>query len=270
MSINPTATLQFTDYEVTDDGIRLHFVSPDPGAGNNSDYYVTLTDVELAGAQTQAALIALVQGRVNRKLNAAGIAAKLALFVGQSLVLGSVVGADAAPGPGPMLSVLVTPWSAGSLGAELAALSLAAPVSTAWATANLARVVPFVVPKPALVRKMFWANGATVAGNVDVGIYDESGSRVVSMGSVAQAGVSVLQEVDIADVTLGVGRYYMALAASSAAATFLASAPPLQLCKGMGCAQQAAAFPLPASATPAPFSAAVLPYFGLSLRSLVV
>lgn len=263
------ATLTFTGYTVDDAGIRSHFVCLNPGPGQANDYDIFLTDAELAGAQTQAQLVALAQGKLNRLLTAAGLAAKLDLLIGQSLVLADDVGADPTPGPGDLCRVFVSAWSAQALGVELAALGAASPASTVWGTANLARTFPFVIPKPALVRKLWWANGGTVNGNVDVGIYDEGGGLITSSGSVVQAGTNARQEANIADVTLGIGRYYLALASSSATATFIAGAPAALVLGALGCTQQAAAFPLPATGTPAIPASAVLPLCGLALRALV-
>lgn len=80
-------TLTFMDYEVTDEGITLHFVSPDPGPGQASDKYLVLTDAELAGVTTLAALRDLVLTKAKRKLLAEGIATKLNGFIGQSVTL---------------------------------------------------------------------------------------------------------------------------------------------------------------------------------------
>ena len=81
-------TLNFTSYAVQDDGIQLHFVSPDPGAGMPSDWYVLVTDAEVTAATTQAQLRQLVLGKLNRKFRAAGgIATRLDPFIGQSVVI---------------------------------------------------------------------------------------------------------------------------------------------------------------------------------------
>ena len=78
---------RFEDFEVRDDGIALHFVSPDPGPGRPSDYYVLLTDAELAGVNNQSQLRTLVTTKLQRKIQAQGIAAKLTPFVGQVITL---------------------------------------------------------------------------------------------------------------------------------------------------------------------------------------
>lgn len=83
-------TLTFTSYVVLDDpalAIRFHFVSPDPGPGQPNDYFVTLTQTELDGIATQLQLRNALQGKLERKLRANGIASKLDPLIGQSLVI---------------------------------------------------------------------------------------------------------------------------------------------------------------------------------------
>ena len=87
MALRTNASLTFTDYSVDDEGIHLHFVSPDPGPGEPSDYYIVLRDTDLAGVTTQGALRTLVENKLKRKLRSAGIASKLDSFIGQSLVV---------------------------------------------------------------------------------------------------------------------------------------------------------------------------------------
>lgn len=107
------------------------------------------------------------------------------------------------------------------LGAPLAANAVAAAASAVWETANSARYLPFVLSDTLVVAQLFCQNGATVSGNVDMGIYSEAGARLVSIGSTAQAGVSTLQFFNITDTTLGPGRYYLALGCDNTTATFL-------------------------------------------------
>ena len=77
----------FTSYEVQDAGMTLHFVSQDPGAGKPSDYYILLTDADLATVTKLAEFQMLVQTRLKRKVNAVGIATKLDPLIGQSVVV---------------------------------------------------------------------------------------------------------------------------------------------------------------------------------------
>lgn len=94
MPLNINAVMTFAVYPewdkaylVEDGGIRLHFLCTNPGPGQNSDYFVFLTDTELAGASNQAQLRTLVENKLNRALRASGIASKLDQFVGQSITV---------------------------------------------------------------------------------------------------------------------------------------------------------------------------------------
>jgi hypothetical protein len=165
--------------------------------------------------------------------------------------------------------VMITPLSPQAIGLQLAAVASAPPGNSGWPAANLAIYVPFTLDEAVTVVKLFWSNGAAVAGNVDAGIYDEAGARLVSSGSTVAAGTSQIQEVDVTDTRVAPGRYYLALAASSTSQqlqrTQVGSTP---LLRAFGLANQAV-FPLPASATFAACGYDFIPLVGLSLRSLV-
>jgi hypothetical protein len=171
---------------------------------------------------------------------------------------------------GTPTSVIISPYSPFAMGVEYAALATAAPASVAHGTANLARFYPFVLSEPIMVVKMWWYNGATANGNTDIGIYDESGTKLLSMGNTAQGTINILQEVNVTDTWLGRGRFYMGLSSSSATATYFSNVISVQLSKMLGWAQMATANVLPATATYAAASSAIQPVFGLSGRTLVV
>lgn len=83
-------------------------------------------------------------------------------------------------------------------------------------TANRAYYIPFDICDEFTVTTMFWVNAGSVgAANVDVGIYDEDGTRLVSSGAIATAGANVVQVVDVADTILPAGTYYFALSKSA-------------------------------------------------------
>ena len=154
-----------------------------------------------------------------------------------------------------------------SIGATFMASNVNASGATfTWPTANRAIYVPFVSPVDLVVVKMFVENGATVNGNVDIGVYDMGGNQVAAAGSTVQAGTSTIQIIDTADFTLVAGRYYMALASSSATSTFARSGQPGAAVIGaMGVLQQASAFALPATATFAANAFTSVPMFGLAM-----
>jgi hypothetical protein len=161
------------------------------------------------------------------------------------------VGPFIPPVEGDFMLPTVTTLGGASIGVDLAAQAVAAPASTAWGTANLARLVPFVVTRDFTVQTLFWANGSTLAGNVDCGIYDSTFTRVVSTGAVAQAGASTLQLVSVAPTLLVPGRYYLALALSTTTGTiFRSSLSTAQRTRFAGMLEVGGAFPLPVSVVP--------------------
>jgi hypothetical protein len=112
-----------------------------------------------------------------------------------------------------------------------------------------------VIQQRVTVLEMACKNFATVAGNVDVGIYSEAGTRLVNSGSTAQAGTSTIQKVGIADTTIGPGTYFFALTASNTTATFSGNATSSALHRASyRQAETTAAFGLPATATFSPIA----------------
>ena len=150
------------------------------------------------------------------------------------------------------------------------ATTLNAAASTAWLTANRAFFYPFWLAHAITVLKMFVFNGATAAGNIDVGIYTEDGRKLVSSGSTAQAGTSALQEFDITDTLLTPGRYYLAIAKDDTTGTvFLFNSPGTRFVQGAGVLMQETAFALPATATFATATLIQIPVFGFTTRALL-
>jgi len=122
--------------------------------------------------------------------------------------------------------------------------------SSTWPVTNKAIFWPFILQEPTTFVAISWMNGATVSGNVDVGIYDMWGNRKVSFGSTAQVGANVLQTADIADTTLAPGYYFCALVADNTTGVYWYNNTPNFNClAGFGMAEMAAAFPLPENVT---------------------
>lgn len=205
-------------------------------------------------------------------LNGSGSITELALGASGTFLKSN--GAAAAPTfavpPADPTPFIISPASRLSLGSELAAHAIAAPGSAAWPSANLAIYVPFVLAESVTVVKLWWNNGAAVSGNVDVGIYNSSLTRLISAGSTAQATANVLQAADVTDTAMGPGQFYMALACDNTTAEFVRwSVATTPIARGWGMAQQATAFALPDPAVPVVSTSGYLPLFGLSLRTLV-
>jgi hypothetical protein len=105
-----------------------------------------------------------------------------------------------------------------------------------------------------------WENGATVAGNVSVAIYNSEWRQVKdTAGNAAQvnalmAGASVQQVLAFAAlIWLPPGLYYLGFSSNSATATLgtYTAVSAAGILRAMGVFMQATAYPLPDPATPA-------------------
>lgn len=81
--------------------------------------------------------------------------------------------------------------------------------AAAWPAVNQAIYVSVVVSQPVTVYQMALLVGVTAAGNVDVGIYDVNGSRIVS-STPTPIGAAGPQVFDIANTELNPGNYFLA------------------------------------------------------------
>lgn len=144
--------------------------------------------------------------------------------------------------------IILSPASIDSIGPELGSMGYTVTSST-WPAANRAYFVPIRVHAPTTITNMFIVNGTVASGAVDVGIYAENGILIVSSGSTAQVGTTATQTFDIADTLLAPGSYYLAMSQDGTAGTTQRYTPSLALARMLGVVIQAAAFPLPASAT---------------------
>lgn len=137
-----------------------------------------------------------------------------------------------------------------------------------WTAANEALFVPFVLHQGVVVKRLWAANGNTVSGNIDVGIYSMDARLIRSSGSTVQATANALQFFDITDFYLGPGVYYIATALDNITAILFRSSVSAVLEKAVGMAKMASAFPLPATATLATVTAAHLPIIGAEIADL--
>lgn len=144
-----------------------------------------------------------------------------------------------------------------------------APASLAFPASNDALMVPFYLNNAVTIKRLWTANGGTASGNIDVGIYSRDSERIVSSGSTAQSGTNGLQFFDVTDFVLGPGKYYMAVAMDNTTGTLFRTNTVVVRLLMLGMAKQASAFPLPASITPAPLTAAYLPLIGAEVSSLL-
>lgn len=118
---------------------------------------------------------------------------------------------------------------------------------------NVAQFVPFYVDQQVTVTRIFTYIGNTGAGNYDVGIYSEAGSRLASLGGAAVGGGSSMKVADIADLILPKGTYYFASVYTDASCTPGMIGYKYGFNQGgfeaHGGKRMTAAYPLPASAT---------------------
>lgn len=139
--------------------------------------------------------------------------------------------------------------------------------SATYPTANLAICTPFTVEAPMLVQKLFAYNGA-VSGNIDMGIYSHDGTKIVTIGSTAQAGTNVIQAFDVTDTYIGRGLFYLVLALDNTTGGFWRRAWNAPTAAFAGMATVASSFPLPATLTLATPSTGYCPTIGLQARSV--
>lgn len=165
----------------------------------------------------------------------------------------------------------ITPFSPEAMGITGGyTASTVTTASATWPSANLGIFYPFALNKPAIAYQFYVSNGAAVSGNLDVAIYDDAGTRLVRMGSTAQAGTSGLQFLDITDTPLAAfKRYYLGMALDNATGTTLRRGPGTGMLRAAGLVQMASAFSsgMVASATFATLTNNYCPDFGVALRS---
>jgi hypothetical protein len=154
------------------------------------------------------------------------------------------------------------------LGVEAGQLGLTPLVSTPWPVANRALLLPFSLDTEGLISSVSLANGAIVSGNFDVGIYNAEFQRLISLGGIRQRGINTTQALALPQLLLAPGSYWAALVADNATATLmamgsLASAQAQQI----GIVEASAAYPLPASLTPAQPTMGILPLLTLTSTS---
>jgi hypothetical protein len=131
--------------------------------------------------------------------------------------------------------------------AEFMTLRVGAAAAASWPAAGRAIGVKVVVARPLVVKRAAWINGASVSGNVSIGIYnDDTLERMVS-ASAAQAGVSVVQAVDLTDTLLLPGAYIMAMS-TDGTSQFVRTAINGIVQRSMSVSQAtSSAYPLPAT-----------------------
>jgi hypothetical protein len=116
-------------------------------------------------------------------------------------------------------------------------------------TANQAYIYPFRIHVPELATKLLVANGSTVSGNIDIGIYDSELNKVISAGATVQAGTNSVQELTITATWLIPGDYFMAFSINNTTGTIFRSSQADELAFALPMYTMASAHPLPTTIT---------------------
>lgn len=170
---------------------------------------------------------------------------------------------------------MVSPWTDGwGIGIH-EGISTSAPASATYESANRGVWFQVYIPSVCVAKRMWWANGTSVTGNVEAGIYLDRatggypGVKLVTTGSVAQASTNTVQFADITDTTLPPGLVWLYISASSASATFFRSTTSGSPFALLG-AQQVSIGPgsAPATATPTQRSGSTIYLFGFSTTTI--
>ena len=162
----------------------------------------------------------------------------------------------------------ITPVSLCSIGGALASESITINLTAVIWTANLAYYYPFILYEYETVYKVWWENAGAISGNVDAGVYNERGERLVSTGGVAQSGASSIQISNVTDTPLAPGCYYFAFVIDNTTARIrMTDAPSPRVLRAAGVRSQASAYPLPATATFANPTVSHVPRAGIFLNA---
>lgn len=160
--------------------------------------------------------------------------------------------------------------TATEFGLALETLGGGASASATWPTGNSAFYYPFKVRRPFNAVYMYVMNGAAVSGNVDLGIYDLAGNRLVSTGSTAHAGTSAIQTFNITDTLLYPGVYYMAMNCSNTTSQFQRWSGNVLATRLLGVLTQAVgAVTLPNPATFTSTAISFFPIVGISSKTVI-
>jgi hypothetical protein len=155
------------------------------------------------------------------------------------------------PESGPLVPPVISPWwmPPNLFPAQWISTNTGSGV---FPVANQAYYYPIWLAHPIVVTTLWWQNGNGIAGNVDCGLYTDNGVRLVSTGSIAQAGSLALQTVDITDTPVPGGLIYLAFVSNSTSGNFRTVGPGTGgLTPGCSASTyiQTSAFPLPNPAT---------------------
>lgn len=170
----------------------------------------------------------------------------------------------------------VTPFHPESLGGSNRAFlaitgGVTAATTSTTAGSQIAQFFPWAVEMPTKIVKGFVMNGASVNGNVDVGVYDWAFNKIVSIGATLQAGANAIQELDITDTVINPGRYWIAFLCTGTGTVFARSAADENIMPLIPILELTGQTALPATAAAVKSTAAtpIIPLFGFSTDTVI-
>jgi hypothetical protein len=142
--------------------------------------------------------------------------------------------------------------------------------TNAWPTANLAIYIPFELPWPYTVQRVWWNNGTAAGGNWNIGLFTITGRQLYSAGSTAASGNSVPQYVTLSSpLLLPAGRYYIGVSHSATTANHAFGTTTVSAIRNrtIGILQEASALTLPTNMTGAAKVSTLIPICGITRTS---
>ena len=109
--------------------------------------------------------------------------------------------------------VKTLPLHIGTLGrfnnaAEVVAFENQSQVQGNWPAANRAIYAPLNMPSGFTVARFMTANGNTATGNLDLGLYNSAGTKLISTGTTARASASLVLAGLVCEGETNVNRIY--------------------------------------------------------------
>ena len=166
--------------------------------------------------------------------------------------------------------VCIGPTALEALGSRASTNAAAGFASATFPAANRAIGYPFTLSEPWVITTLWVCSGATVGtNNVDVGIYDVAGTRLISSGAELTANANALQLFDITDTLLGVGKFFMAVSLNGTTDTLFRALVGATEKQALGMWQMASAHVLPATVTFANPGDTYVPLIGCAGRTTI-
>jgi hypothetical protein len=152
-------------------------------------------------------------------------------------------------------------------GSKIPFIAIGASASVVWGTANLARYMPFTLTDYYTVQAAWFLTGTCAAKTAYMGIYTVDG-RAVWLSSAFTTASDTINIVTTGGlpILLPPGSYYLALSFTSTTTTgvFCVSGSRVGRVRLFGLLQQDTAAPLPATATFAAATSALIPVMGIA------